>query len=82
MDLTKFNPEMAEALAVSTATTKSVLTNGEDDSVVIPTAIRSKYFNSPAKKCPDKKSVMYSYFCCVDDISMPCTCRFENYESS
>ncbi|GFU36482.1 hypothetical protein TNCV_795921 [Trichonephila clavipes] len=73
MDLLKFKLEIAEAHA-STAfkpTNQTILTD-DDDNVVTPPEIRSKYYNLPAKRpCQDKKHGMYSHFRSVDDISRP-----------
>ncbi|GFY31416.1 hypothetical protein TNCV_4989751 [Trichonephila clavipes] len=85
MDLLKFKLEIAEAraLAVSSPTNKSMLTADEYESVVIPPAKRSKYYNPPTKRpCQDERKDMYSHFRCVNDIPRPRKCRFENCESS
>ncbi|GFW13992.1 hypothetical protein TNCV_4701271 [Trichonephila clavipes] len=47
MDRLKFNLEIVEALSASPPTNKSVLTDDEDNSVVIPLAKRLKRYNPP-----------------------------------
>ncbi|GFT16624.1 multidrug resistance-associated protein 1 [Trichonephila clavipes] len=49
MDRLKFKLEKVEALAVSPPTNKSILTNDEDNSVVIPFVKRSKCYNPPVR---------------------------------
>ncbi|GFV77138.1 hypothetical protein TNCV_1771501 [Trichonephila clavipes] len=48
MDLLKFKLEIVEALSASPPTNKSILTDDEDNSVVIPLAKRWKRYNPPA----------------------------------
>ncbi|GFX74898.1 uncharacterized protein TNCV_1844701 [Trichonephila clavipes] len=48
MDRLKFKLEIVEALSAFPPTNKSILTDDEDNSVVIPLAKRSKRYNSPA----------------------------------
>ncbi|GFW16793.1 uncharacterized protein TNCV_1551451 [Trichonephila clavipes] len=48
MDCLKFKLEVVEAFSASPPTKKSILTDDEDNSVVIPLAKRSKYYNLPA----------------------------------
>ncbi|GFX61571.1 uncharacterized protein TNCV_2745461 [Trichonephila clavipes] len=48
MDRLKFKLEIVEALSVSPPTNRSILTDDEDNSVVIPLAKRSKRYNPPA----------------------------------
>ncbi|GFU63793.1 uncharacterized protein TNCV_3321901 [Trichonephila clavipes] len=47
MDRLQFKLEIAEALSASPPTNKSILTDDEDNSVVIPLAKRSKRYNTP-----------------------------------
>ncbi|GFV04829.1 uncharacterized protein TNCV_5047931 [Trichonephila clavipes] len=48
MDRLKFKLEIVEALSTSPPTKKSILTDDEVNSVVIPLAKRSKLYNPPA----------------------------------
>ncbi|GFS71941.1 uncharacterized protein TNCV_1702151 [Trichonephila clavipes] len=47
MDRSKFKLEIIEALSASPPTNKSILTDDEDNSVVIPLAKRPKRYNPP-----------------------------------
>ncbi|GFX07532.1 hypothetical protein TNCV_5092431 [Trichonephila clavipes] len=47
MDCLKFKLEIVEALSASPPTIKGILTDDEDNSVVIPLSERSKRYNSP-----------------------------------
>ncbi|GFX00599.1 transposase [Trichonephila clavipes] len=48
MDRLKLKLEIVEALSATPPTNKSILTDNEDNSVVIPLAKRSKRYNAPA----------------------------------
>ncbi|GFX98407.1 uncharacterized protein TNCV_4001761 [Trichonephila clavipes] len=48
MEHLKFKLEIVEALSASSPTSKSILTDDEDNSVVIPLAKRLKRYNPPA----------------------------------
>ncbi|GFS48865.1 hypothetical protein NPIL_409861 [Nephila pilipes] len=79
MDVLKLKLDISEAVVVTASANRSIIDEEDGINLVSPSVMRSKYYNSQAKKpCHDNKYDMYEHFPCADDISMSHKCKFEN----